>query len=211
VFRVRTPDEAFVDYKGLDFYIQGKPSERSNILASYTLSSNVGTKDEDTNTQFTLFMDNPRQNSFQFGNLPANSTHVAKVTGSYDFDFGLSVGATYQYFTGANFDRFFFNPDPQFAGNTDRRAPRGFDPGADFDDPSDDFELKLPDVSRLDLRAQYNLAPLTGQKMALIADVFNVFNTATPVAVNQTDGDLFGTVTARQTPLRVQLGIRYIY
>lgn len=212
VFRARTPDEAFVDYKGLDFYLQGKPSERSNVLMSYSLSRNSGTKTEDTNTQFTLFMDNPRQNIYAFGNLPSNRTHAVKLVGGYDFDFGLSLGATYQYFTGGNFDRFFPNDSPIFQGDfVDRRAPRGFDPGADLNDPDDDFELRLPDISQLDLRAQYNLSALTGQKMAFIVDVFNVFNSSTITAVNQNDGDAFGDVLGRQGPLRVQLGIRYIY
>jgi hypothetical protein len=209
VFRLRTPDEAFVDYKGLDFYISGKPSERSSILASYSYSRSFGSKDEDTNSQFTFFLDNPRQNVFFVGPLPSDTPHVVKLTGSYDFDFGLSLGAAYQYSSGAHFDKFFFNQF--FDGNTDRRAARGFSPGEDLNSVSDDFELILPDVNRLDLRAQYSLAPLTGQKMIFLLDVFNVFNRSTPLAVSQDDDEFFGSVTARQNPVTIQLGIRYIY
>jgi hypothetical protein len=211
IFRLRTPDEAFVDYKGLDFYITGKPSERSQILASYSVSRNFGSKDEDTNSQFTIFMDNPRQNVFFTGPLPSNRPHVVKLTGSYDFDFGLSMGATYQYFSGASFDKFFFNPSPIFEGFFDRRAPRGFSPGEDLNDPDDDFQLVLPDLNRVDLRAQYSLAPLTGQKMIFLLDVFNVLNRVTPTAVSTIDNENFGLVAARQNPITIQLGIRYIY
>jgi hypothetical protein len=209
VFRLRTPDEAFVDYKGLDFYITGKPSERSQILASYSFSRSFGSKDEDTNSQFTFFMDNPRQNVFFIGPLPSDTPHSVKLTGSYDFDFGLSMGAAYQYSSGAHFDKFFFNQF--FDGDTDRRAARGFSPGEDLNSVEDDFELVLPDVNRLDLRAQYSLAPLTGQKMIFLLDVFNVFNRSTPLAVSQSNDEFFGQVVARQNPITVQLGIRYIY
>jgi hypothetical protein len=209
VFRLLTPDEAFVDYKGLDFYISGKPSERSQILASYSYSRSYGSKDEDTNSQFTFFLDNPRQNVFFVGPLPSDTPHVVKLTGSYDFDFGLSVGAAYQYSSGAHFDKFFFNEF--FDAEVDRRAARGFSPGEDLNSVADDFELVLPDVNRLDLRAQYSLAPLTGQKMIFLLDVFNVFNRSTPLAVSQVDDEFFGTVLARQNPVTIQLGIRYIY
>jgi hypothetical protein len=211
VFRLRTPNEAFVDYKGVDFYIQGKPSERSQILASYSFSRNFGTKDEDTNTQFTFFMDNPRQNVFFVGPLPSDTPHAVKLTGSYDFDFGLSLGASYIYRSGRHFDKIFFNPSPIFDGFSDRRAPRGFSPGEDLNDPNDDFELVLPDVNQLDIRAQYSLAPLTGQKMIFLLDVFNVFSRTTPLAVSTVDDEFFGEVVARQAPITVQLGIRYIY
>jgi hypothetical protein len=199
-------------YQGMDIYLRGKPSERSNVFASYTLSRNQGTKDDaETNTQFTLFMDNPRQDAFAEGFLPSHRPHVLKVTGSYDFDFGLSLGASYLYQSGQHFDRFFLNESPIFDDFFDRRAPRGFDPGTDLNDPADDFELILPDRNQFDLRAQYSLAPLTGQKMVLIADVFNVFNLGAPTNVVQTDTEDFGTIIGRQSPLTIQLGVRYIY
>jgi hypothetical protein len=209
VFRVRTPDEAFLDYKGVDFYISGKPSERSQLLASYSLSRSIGTKAEDTNSQFTIFMDNPRQNTFFIGPTLSDTPHAVKLTGSYDFDFGLSMGVTYQYLSGGRFDRLFFNDT--FQGFTDRRAPRGFDPGEDLNDPTDDFVLQLPDINQIDIRGQYSLAPITGQNMIFIVDIFNVLNRRTPTAINQSEDGSFGVVEGRQFPTQIQLGIRYIY
>jgi outer membrane receptor protein involved in Fe transport len=132
-----------------------------------------------------------------------------KLSGSYDFDFGLSLGVAYQYLSGARFDHLFFNDT--FQGFTDRRAPRGFDPGEDPNDVSDDFALQLPDLNQVDIRAQYSLGPLTGQNMSILVDIFNVFNRRTVTSVNQADDGTFGTVNGRQSPLQIQLGIRYVY
>jgi hypothetical protein len=212
VSRLSTPDEAFIGYTGLDLYLRGQPSERSQLMASYTLSKNTGTKAEETNTQFTLFMDNPRQNLFAEGLLPADHRHSLKLNGSYAFDFGLTLGATYSYLSGGSFDHLFNNTNPAFRGFVDRRAPRGFDPGADLNDTADDFALRLPDSNQLDLRTSYDIASFSGQqRLTFLVDVFNAFNRSTPTAVDQQDGPNFGTIVGRQFPLRVELGVRFIY
>ena len=197
IFRVRTPDEAHIDYKGVDVYLRGQPTQRSWVMASYTYSQTTGTKTEDTNTQFTSFMDNPRQNTFAEGYLPWHAESVLKMGVAYQFNFGLSAGAWYQYKTGAYFDQI-----------TDGRLTHGFSPGENLNDPSDDVELILPNVNQVDVRLQYSLEPLTKQALLFTFDVFNLFNASTPLAVDAFDPSL---VTQRQDPLSLQLGVRYNY
>jgi hypothetical protein len=51
-----------------------------------------------------------------------------------------------------------------------------------------------------------------GQKLNLIADLFNAFNSQTPLALEVHDIPTFGQATStRQPPLRVQLALQYVY
>jgi hypothetical protein len=77
-----------------------------------------------------------------------------------------------------------------------------------LNNPSDDSELILPNVNQVDVRLQYSLEPLTKQALLFTFDVFNLFNTSTPLAVDILDSS---RVTQRQNPLSLQLGVRYNY
>jgi hypothetical protein len=45
----------------------------------------------------------------------------------------------------------------------------------------------------------------------LIADLFNLFNLGAVTEVEARDLPTYGTVSARQTPFLLQLGLRYLY
>jgi hypothetical protein len=74
-------------------------------------------------------------------------------------------------------------------------------------------KLRLPDLFWIDTRITWQLKELTGQRIDVIADVFNLLNRRTPTAVetrNLDDGS-FGETTAKLDPLSVQVGLRYRY
>ena len=65
---------------------------------------------------------------------------------------------------------------------------------------------------RLDVRLVVNLLPKAWrQELNLVVDIFNVFNLRTPTGIVADDIARFGQVSARQSPFRAQLGLRYAF
>ena len=94
---------------------------------------------------------------------------------------------------------------------TNRRAPSGSDPGATPNDVTKISEFRLPDTMVVDLRVSYDLHALIKQHLLIIADLFNLMNLGAVQGIRTSDSALFGLVTQRQRPFRLQLGLRYDY
>jgi hypothetical protein len=209
IFSIGTPEEAFRQYMGMDIALDKRLSDNWQLYATYTLSLLEGTNDR----TFSGSLDNPRNAPYEFGFMDDDVRHRARLTLTYDLPFGVQVGGTTIYNSGRPYSKLHLN---EFYGDySDYRARRGYDP-KDLDDPTDDVELRLPDVFQTNVRVAWRLKELTTQDIWLIADVFNVFN-ARPVNDIE-DRDLpagsptqFGQALSRRDPLSVQLGIRYTY
>jgi len=78
-------------------------------------------------------------------------------------------------------------------------------------DPGDDRELRLPDISLVALQARANLKKFTKQQIEVWADAFNVLGLRTPTAYLENDGPNWGAQAARLSPTRVRVGLRYRY
>mgnify|MGYP000688695983 FL=1 len=104
----------------------------------------------------------------------------------------------------------------QSGAATGRWAWRGVDPGTSGD-PNNIrtwTELRNMDQFVVNLRAQYDIGALFGNKfgqLSAIADVFNALALPTPSTLNTTDGANFAVVSTRLQPIRLQLGLRYQY
>ncbi len=214
IFDLETPDEARRRY--VSFSLTGRRYVgRWNFLSSYTWARSEGTYNPDVRTESfaTVYLDNYTQNKYYDGFLPDDRRHTVKAYVSAQASKSLSVGMSFQYATGAPYNKYFFND--LYRDFTDFRAGRGTNPN-DVNDPSDDTELRMPDLVELALKLDYNLARLTGINLDAIAEVFNLLNTNTPTRVE--DRNLgedapvqFGDPIDRQDPLRVRLGVRYRY
>ena len=211
VFKYTTPDQNYRVYQGLDFVIEGRPTPNWDIYASYTLSWLYGPGAEELgliagevgNSAFY----NPRQAVFYNGFLADDHRHLLKLRASYSAH-GFSVGGFFTYVSGAPLGRQYFNnADGDY---TNYRSPQGTDPVTP-NQHSAVSELRWPDYLNLDARAQYDLADLIHQHVVVILDVFNVFDLQNASRVEVADVKGFGLVTRRQDPLRIQLGIRYVY
>jgi len=194
-------------YQALELTLFRRMVDHWMLNGSYTLSWSEGTSPE----LLTLDYDNPRQIDYLDGPLPDDHRHTIKAQFVYKWDSGFSVGGRYRFESGGAYSKLYLNTYD--GGYTNRRAPRGQDPGDDPNDPSDDKNLRLPDLTVLDLRVGYDLAPSTGQDLELYADVFNALNlqTVTEVQNEVTEANNFGQPTNRQAPFQVQLGARYRY
>ena len=121
----------------------------------------------------------------------------------------LSLGTTYSYSSGAPYDRLFKNA---YSGTfQDYRARRGYTPGANLNDPSDDRELRLPDIQRFNVKVQANLEPLLGIKLEPFVDFLNILNLRTVTQVVTEDGMTFGAPRKLSNPMLLRIGARYRY
>lgn len=204
IYQIGPSASATRDYAALEAKLERRLADGWAMFATYTLARLQGSLEGFLDAS----LDQPTQRPFQYGFLADDVRHTGRVSATYELPLGLCIGATGSYQTGRPYERLYFNP---VAGAyVDRRAPRGFDPGADLEGTEDDRELRLPDQFSLHARALWNLRSLTEQNIDLIMDVFNVLNARPVTRVEQRNLDSgFGEPLAVAQPLAAQLGLRY--
>jgi Carboxypeptidase regulatory-like domain len=208
VYVFTTPDDNERTYHGFDLIAQGSPTRNWDFGASYTLSWLFGPGNTvfGQNAELSQY-DNSRQKRFYDGFLPGDVRHNVKVFGSYTFRDRLIIGLNFAYLTGGPLTKVYAE-----GISANYRSPLGTEPG-----PGNDVktisEFRTPDRTVVDLRVMCNVLPRRfGQKLNLIADLFNAFNSQTPLALEVHDIPTFGQATStRQPPLRVQLALQYVY
>lgn len=214
VYKVSRPDANWIKYQSVDLILDGRPTPELEFYAAYTLSFRYGPGIEELGqlgTGISQFA-NPRQTQFYTGYALGDTRHQIKLQGSYTWK-GLSIGPGISYATGTPLAKRYQTYSTTLTGYP-LHSPVGTTPGT-ANDPTQISEFRLPDTLLVNARVSYDFSELTGQKITLIADGFNLFNVATATALRGDDvvatPNTFGLVSARQQPLRVQLGLRYQY
>lgn len=202
IFEAGTPDEAQRTYHGVDLWVQGSPGN-FGVVASYTLAFADGTVSD----YFSAFRVNPRMNALFNGPVSDNYRHTLKAAIDYNFSFGLNLSTRIQYRTGAPQWRVFQSPEDNSFSLY--RSPRGTSTGSRSNDPTSWAEFKLPDQFTLDLQISYNLEKLTGQRIDLMAMIYNVLGAGTPTAIDARTGTTYGAITNRLDNLNAQVILRY--
>jgi hypothetical protein len=201
---LETPDEAYRRYMGVTLGLTRREG-RLKLHGAYTWSTLDGTVLEGTGNPLG---DIGPRDQFLEGPLPDDHAHEVKINAQIRATQWLSFGVRYSYFSGTPYNRLYRNP---VTGNyEDRRARPGYSPGANLNDPSDDRELRMPDIMSLNTQAVFNFQPLIAQNLELFLDVLNVLAMRTPNDLSQNDND-FGVVRATEQPLRMRVGLRYRY
>jgi outer membrane receptor protein involved in Fe transport len=191
-------------YTGYTLSHELRVEKRWLLNNSYTLSWLEGASEGLPSAAF----DNPAEAPFLRGPLAGDHRHTMKLQGAFFASNGVTLGAEYQFVSGAPYSKTFRAPGTE----TDLRAgPTGVDPGDNLNDPSDDVELRLPDLTQLNLRITYDLARVIGQKLELAFNVENALNLRTITAVDTREGSTFGHPLAYQNPLSGQLVATYSY
>ncbi|EPX57499.1 protein oar [Cystobacter fuscus DSM 2262] len=214
VYLFTRPDSNWIKYQSVDLILDGRPTPELEFYAAYTLSFRYGPGNESMGQLSTGIgqYDNPRQSQFYTGYSLGDTRHQIKLLGSYTWK-GLSIGPSFSYASGATRAKRYNTANPNISGYV-LRSPVGTTPGTP-NDPTQIAEFRLPDTITANARISYDFSELTGQKFALIADVFNVFNLGAPTGLVTTENvgatSNFGLASARQQPLRVQLALRYQY
>jgi hypothetical protein len=204
-----TPDANHRTYQGFSLLAEGQPTSNWDFAASYTLSWTYGPgRTEFGQISSISQFDNPRNARYFDGFLPEDTRHLMKGFAAYRIG-RFNLGTTFTYQTGTPLTKRFYNT--QNGDYTRYRSPFGTEPGMG-NDIKEVSEFRLPDYARTDVRLTYEVwHDQRSQRVTLIADVFNVLDARTPVAVTTTDVMRFGGVASRQSPLRVQLAVNYLY
>lgn len=204
---LETPSDAFRRYIGFTSSVH-KREGKLKITASYTWSRLQGNVSDGSNNPFG---NNPGQNAYLYGYLPGDSRHSIKTQAVWQIHPVFSTGVVYSYTSGSIYQRRFRN---DVTGDyTDLRARTGYDPGLQLNDPSDDRELRLPDIQALNLQFSLNVGQLVKSRMnmELTADVLNVLALRTATSVVENEGLTFGQWSGRQGATQMRVGFRFRY
>lgn len=213
IYRIRTPDEAFVDYTDLEFSLSRQFDNGFAVMGSYTWSRAYGTNSD----QFaTAVFDNPTQVEEETGLLGYDHTHSVKLLGSQrnanaikisdSVRLGYLYGWNFNILSGAPYNKLYYDQ---------------YDQGWYLYKEPTDGTYRLPAESQLDLKVGLTLA-VKKTTWDVTLEAFNVFNDRTVESVEQvygnesgdgvyTDEDgnpIFGEPTSRQSPRFLQLGLR---
>ena len=195
-----TMEGAERNYEAFELSLNRQFANSWSMAGSYTLSWLEGSTGD---------FANPRQTSYGYGPLADDHRHVIKMQGAYLFPVGLSVGATYEFASGAPYSKLFLNDSD--GGYSNRRSPRGTDPGIDPNDSSDDQALTLPDYTNISLHAGYSLKELTGQDLEFVANINNLLNLQAVTGIENNAVEGYGLPNDYQRPFTAQLGVTYSY
>jgi hypothetical protein len=215
VVRIRNPDDAWRDYKGVDLWVQGKTGPW-DALASYTLAFNNGT----VGNYFDGYGSNPRMKYLYEGPTPNDIRHTIKGSIGYTTTIGLDFGVRFRYLTGTPL---WMN---QVLNNTTLyRSPRGTGHTVNtraalpnFNDPTAISELRNPDQFVIDAQVRYDLGRLVNMsnKLEVTLMVVNALNNTDPTQLydrwttpSTTSTNNYGLVRDRNNPLQAELLLRF--
>jgi hypothetical protein len=201
---IQTPDGARRSYLGNTISVH-KREGALKVNVGYTMSFLKGNILEGMGNAYG---DIPARDLFLDGYLVDDSRHNIRMTSTYTWTKWLSTGVLYDYRSGRPYQRYYRNATT--GGFEDLRARVGINPGTNINDPSDDRELRLPDIQELGVQFRANWLPLTGLGIETYVDVMNILALRTHTNVVQVDGPTWGTPTGdRLKPFRLRLGARF--
>ncbi|HEY3401256.1 MAG TPA: TonB-dependent receptor [Geothrix sp.] len=211
------------DYKGVEVSVQKKFADHYTWQASYLWSKldgnyegayqgvggadGTGQLDPNINSAF----DEPAFIVNSWGRLSGDRTHQVKANGYYEWDFGLSLGASFTYATGTPVNRL---------GFADQVLPFAYTRYELFLTPRGS-EGRTPDTTRLDLNLGYGYKLAGAKQVRLMLDITNLFNSQSAVALDQRynfsgldagqTNTYFKSPTAFQAPRSVRFGVRFSF
>jgi hypothetical protein len=213
-FVIATLEGGKRNYQGLEFVFRKRFAERWQTLVSYNWNDAEGNTNSDSNADFqgdVLFLD-PRAPN-QFGRQPGSITHLIKGGGSYAFDFGLQLGAVFNWNSGTFASRTFrasgrnlpirVLPEEafEFAGTVQRWIA-----------PNTVGAIENPSWGTVDLRAQYTRRIAGDIAAEVFMDVFNIADRQGAIRTQDLVAGLgttaFGDPIQWVTPRRAFLGVR---
>jgi hypothetical protein len=211
------------DYKGVEVSVQKRFAVHYTWQASYLWSKldgnyegafqgvggadGNGQLDPNINSAF----DEPAFIVNSAGRLSGDRTHQVKASGYYEWEFGLSLGATFNYATGTPVNRLGFADQVQPFPYTRYElflTPRG-------------SEGRTPDITRIDLNLSYSFKVEKKQQVRVMVDITNLLNSQTATTLDQRynfsgldvgqTNPYFKAPTNFQLPRAVRLGVRYSF
>jgi hypothetical protein len=149
------------------------------------------------------------------GPLPLDRPHQVKAYGNYQFPFALNVGAGVTFQSGKPLTALAAHP----VYGTSGEIPEG--PRGSGFETIDGFRTRTKPLYDTALHADYRLPIAANQRIVLLADVFNLFNSQTatdydpdtqttfPVANPDFGQPVRSNLAQLQTPRQIRFGVRY--
>ena len=166
IYRTQNPREAWRRYWGLEIVARKAFSDNWQMTGSYSYSRTKGAPDD----YWSSYLDNPRQDQYWWSWSPFDRRHVIKLDGSYHLPWGVELGASVWWATGAPYSKYF--KDQYYGSYLLYQAPRGMDP----DHPDNPYWNRTPDVLNINLKVVWDMKELTGQQIDLIGMLNNVMH-----------------------------------
>jgi outer membrane receptor for ferrienterochelin and colicin len=217
IYRLRTPDEAWLEYKSVELTADRQFDEHWGLLSSYTWSRTYGFFQGNNESIAGPSFDIPPEYEDEIGLAPYNTTHQLKVSGAYRNAEAWALGSgdtALGFLFGWNFLAYSGYPVGRYEWNYLY---------GDYNNLTDsvDDSWELPVYSRTDLKAGLTLAHGPSKRIDLTIECFNVFNTRSVTsadwsysdetgepAVNSDGGLIWNTPLSRQSPRDFQIGLR---
>jgi outer membrane receptor for ferrienterochelin and colicin len=213
-----TYPQAIRDYKGIEFTAQRRLADHYTWQASYLWSElkgnyegafqgiggadGTGQLDPNINAAFDL----PEFIVNSYGLLSGDRKHQFKANGSYEWDFGLSLGANLVYQTGTPISRLGYHNG--YGRYELFLLPRG-------------TEGRSPDTTRLDVNLAYAMKLANKQSIRFNFEITNLLDSQTATVVDQrynfAQADVGQTNSNYkngfyfQAPRSVRFGVRYSF
>lgn len=212
--RLSKHPKATREYKALELILEKfGANQKFNFLSSYVFSRSHGnypgffyTDNHGAFPNASGFFDFPELLMNATGLLPNDRTHVFKFSGSYRWDFGLTVGTSFLWQRGTPLSEFGGSRFPPYPSFVQQRGAAG----------------RTPAILDLNLRLVYDLAKLSraSWQARMILDVFHVASQRQPVDFEQlhyfnidengnqiNPNPLYGRAIRYQPPMAVRLGL----
>ena len=192
------------NYASLQISTEKRFSDRWQMIGSYTYARLTGNYSGDDRSGVGDFAVSPEAPfNYVIGPLPNDIRHVAKFFGSYQLK-NFNAGVALNYQTGRPKTRLIGVAQDilGFKSSVIPREPRGASGRTDA-------------VSSVDVHAEYNLPGFHDQRITIGADVFNVFNSQSVLALEEVESNYYSDKRFIDTnpyfgePLDIQPG-RYI-
>jgi outer membrane receptor protein involved in Fe transport len=198
VYSVGNPDEAYREYKGLELALNKRLSNNWMLMANYTLSETKGT----VATSFTGYLDSPGDTINRKGYLSVDRRHIVKVAANYIFPYGINLGIRYQLLSGLPYTKSLYNPFYGYYGVYE--TPLG------GKDPETEITRRYPTQHLFDLRVEKTFR-IDKYNFGVYVDIFNLFNTDTPISYYTSDNPLYETVSQRISPVNARINLRFFF
>jgi hypothetical protein len=197
-FLITNPEDAFRDYRGIEFTAMKRMSNRWQLQGSWVISKIEGNYNNTNNFGNSAAYDepnqDPRRQPFLDGRLTNDNTHVAKLLGTVRGPWDILMSGAFLYTSGQTFTRTVRVSVTQ--GRPDLFIePRG---SQRYDDqPRLDFKLEK----------QFRLAP--DRRLGITFEGFNVFNNAAITSRGTRSGSSYFEPRGLVPPRRFRIGAVY--
>lgn len=202
VFDLQNPAANQRRYHGVTVAAR-KREGKLRMLLSYTWSRYTGTEDSG---YISFYLDNPGQNQYYDGALYGDHRHDLRAQASYQLTSYLTLGIIYDFLSGGPYNRYYY--DPSYQNFSAFRTKRGYDTRGTLN-IDDDVELRMPDISSLDVHMRLALKQWIKQPIDVFVDVLNIMALRTVDAVFEQDGVNFGRPLSRLSPTTARIGLQY--